>query len=177
MKHIRYKIGYINIMDDTNDASIIKIGSSDYLYTINDIEYNIGVKNHLLLNQDEYSIIISNYFISGEDKLCIFATIIWDDIKYENEDYNPYNYDPDPIMILYRDDLPKELEEKYLTMIDQISNKYYKPTTDYKHFNPQLPKVKLSEFSDVKYECIANEFKSLIECFTFLDDENDENDE
>ena len=164
-------------MDETNDVSIIEIGSSDYLYTKNNVEYDIGVKNYSLLNQDDNPIIISNYFISGEDKLCIFATIIWDDIKYENEDYNPYHYDPDPIMMLYRDDLPKELEEKYLSMIDQISNKYYKPTSEYKHFNPQLPKVKLSEFSDVKYEFIANEFNNLITQFTFLDDENDENDE
>ena len=83
-------------------------------------------------------------------------------LEYKNDDYNPYNYDPDPLMIIYRDDLLKEKEEKFLYIIDELSNEFYKSTTNYKHFNPELPKVKLSEVDKEKYSNVINVFKELI---------------
>lgn len=152
--------------NQTNNVSIYRTGSSDYCYTTNNKEYNIGVKNFVFDNPEGYPTIISNYFIDDDDCLTLFATIVWDDIKYENNDYNPYNYDPDPLMVVYRDDLPKEIQDVYLTIIDQLCNEFYEPTTHFKHFNPQLPKIKLSEFTDTEFLYIYNTFKSLISKFT-----------
>ena len=156
--------------DEDNDEEFCMIGSSDYCCTKNGIEYCISVKNYTLINPEGNTVIISNYFIDSDDSnLCLFATIIWEDIKYVDDDYDPYNYDPEPSMVIYRDDLPKSTEETYLTMIDKLCQQYYEPTTYFKHFNPKLPKIKLSEFSDEKYEYIKSAFKELIVKFTFND--------
>jgi hypothetical protein len=150
------------------------MGSSDYSCCKNGIEYYISVKNYTLINPEGTPVVISNYFIDYDNddddndtrNLCLFATIIWEDIQYINDDPDPYNYDPDPSMVIYRDDLPKVTEEIYLTMINQLCEQYYEPTTHFKHFNPKLPKIKLSEFSDEKYQYIKCAFEKLIAKFT-----------
>jgi hypothetical protein len=91
---------------------------------------------------------------------CMFAVIVWKDIDYINNDYNPFNYDPDPLMVIYRDDLPIKIENDYLNAIDDLCKKYYKPTTYFKHLDPNLPKIKLSDISDVKYAYAINALKN-----------------
>lgn len=155
---------------DNQEGIICEVGSSDYNYVEGDNDYNISIQNYCFENKNGFPGIISNYFISkenlknaDEDYFCLFATIVWDEIKYTNEDYNPYNYDPDPLMVFYRDDLSKEKTEKILNIIDKLCETYYEPTSNYKHFNPQLPKIKLSEITDQKYSTIVDEFKKLME--------------
>ncbi len=147
-------------------VEIFQSGSSDYSYKKNNEELNVGIKNFIFENNKGNPVIISNYFISSENSFDLFATIVWENIDYVNDDYNPYNYDPEPLMIIYRDNLPKEKEEKFLKIIDDLSKKLKEPTTHYKHFNPELPKVKLSDVDNEKYSDIINVFNGLISHFS-----------
>ena len=157
--------------DDEKSDTIYQTGSSDYFYRKNGEEYDIGVKNYIFDNTEGYPAIISNYFIvsSSSHIFVLFATIVWEDIKYINDNYDPYDYDPDPVMVVYRDDLPEKEVEKYLSIIDDVCNKFYKPTTHYKHFNPKLPKIKLSDFTDEKTKYIADTFKELVDYYSSED--------
>ena len=152
--------------DSDNEDGIYQVGSSDYIYQKNAEKYNIGVKNYGLLNEEKQGIVISNYVISSDKRFTLFATIVWNDIEYKDGDYNPYNYDPEPNSLVYRDDLTEEEQQKYLKIIDELSNEFYEPTEHYRHFNPALPKVKLSEFEkETKYAHIVNAFKDLFKYF------------
>jgi hypothetical protein len=110
-------------------------------------EYCISVQNYLFIDENDIPDIISNYFIDDPvlNTVIYFASITWNKIDYKNDDYNPYNYDPDPKCIIYRDDLDINVINKYLHIIDILSNKFYEPTTHYKHFNPLLEKIPLSK--------------------------------
>jgi hypothetical protein len=94
---------------------------------------------------------------------------VWQKIEYKNDDYNPYNYDPDPIMIIYRDDLSKEKEETFLNIINELSNKFYEPTTHYKHFNPELPRIKVSEVDEDIYADVIDIFDDLCSRYNFVE--------
>jgi hypothetical protein len=136
-----------NDADDVDDVDVSTI--------------EISIVNYLVVNPDGIEIIISNYYIYDED-IYAFATIVWEDIEYKNDNYDPYDYDPDPKMLVYRDDLNEETTNKYITLIDKLSNTFYKPTTNYKHFNPKLQKIPLSQFNDDKYKFIKDEFINII---------------
>lgn len=156
-------------IDSEDDGDYIDmVGSSDYIYSKNNIKYDIGVKNYIFDNPAEKPAIISNYIFNNKNEFCIFATIVWEDIQYVDEDYNPYNYDPDPVMVIYRDDLPKEKEEIYLTIINELCAEYYDATSHFKHFDPKLPKIKLSEFTDKSRGYIKEAFEELINHYDSL---------
>lgn len=70
-------------------------------------EYYISLQNYIFEDENKLPDIISNYFIDVPilDEVSYFASIVWNKIDYVDEDYNPYNYDPDPKFIIYRDDI------------------------------------------------------------------------
>lgn len=159
---------------------IYENGSSNYAYKKNGFDLQISIPNYGALNHEGRQVVISIYHIWDNKKegssnpLTTFAAIIWDDIQYKNEDYNPFHYDPDPIKLVYRDDLPEETQMNYLQIINDLCNEFYEPTTYYKHFNPSLPLIKLSEFEkDEKYASIAKGFKEILESFNNEDDNED----
>jgi hypothetical protein len=159
---------------------IYENGSSNYAYKKNGFDLQISIPNYGALNHEGHQVVISIYHIwdniknESTNPLTTFAAIIWDDIQYQNEDYNPFHYDPDPIKLVYRDDLPEETQMNYLQIINDLCNEFYEPTTYYKHFNPSLPLIKLSEFEkDEKYASIAKGFKEILESFNNEDDNED----
>lgn len=172
-----------SINNDSGSESneyIYENGSSNYAYKKNGFDLQISIPNYGALNHEGHQVVISIYHIWDNKKnestnpLTTFAAIIWDDIQYQNEDYNPFHYDPDPIKLVYRDDLPEETQMNYLQIINDLSNKFYEPTTYYKHFNPSLPFIKLSEFEkDEKYASIAKGFKEILESFNDDSDNED----
>ena len=133
-----------------------------------DIDYNISIQNYVIVDNDNLPEIISNYFICDPlDNMVYFGSILWDKIVYMNDDYNPYNYDPDPKCIVYRDDIDSKLIDKYLFIINELSKKFYEPTTYYKHFNPNLDKISLEKYklnNDNNY--IVDEINNLIKITT-----------
>jgi len=159
---------------------IYENGSSNYAYKKNGFDLQISIPNYGALNHEGHQVVISIYHIwdniknESTNPLTTFAAIIWDNIQYQNEDYNPFHYDPDPIKLVYRDDLPEETQMNYLQIINDLCNEFYEPTTYYKHFNPSLPLIKLSEFEkDEKYASIAKGFKEILESFNNEDDNED----
>lgn len=131
----------------------------------NKIQYNISLQNYIIEDENGLPEIISNYYISDPilDKIGIFASIIWNKIDYINDDYDPYNYDPDPKFIIYRCDFDEIITKKYLFIIDELSKEFYSPTTHYKHFNPLLEKIPLDKIKlDNNYEYIIKEINNLI---------------
>jgi len=169
--------------DNGNDSNeyIYENGSSNYAYKKNGFDFQISIPNYGALNHKGHQVVISVYHMwdikkeGSSNPLTTFAAIIWDDIQYENEDYNPFHYDPNPIKLVYRDDLPEETQMNYLQIINDLCNEFYEPTTYYKHFNPSLPLIKLSEFEkDEKYASIAKGFKEILESFNEDDEDNDE---
>ena len=159
---------------------IYENGSSNYAYKKNGFDLQISIPNYGALNHEGHQVVISIYHIwdnikeESTNPLTTFAAIIWDDIQYQNEDYNPFHYDPDPIKLVYRDDLPEETQMNYLQIINDLCNEFYEPTTYYKHFNPSLPFIKLSEFEkDEKYASIAKGFREILESFNDEDDNED----
>lgn len=169
--------------DNGNDSNeyIYENGSSNYAYKKNGFDFQISIPNYGALNYEGHQVVISVYHMwdikkeGSSNPLTTFAAIIWDDIQYENEDYNPFHYDPNPIKLVYRDDLPEETQMNYLQIINDLCNEFYEPTTYYKHFNPSLPLIKLSEFEkDEKYASIAKGFKEILESFNEDDEDNDE---
>ncbi len=98
-----------------------------------DEEYVIVYKQVTYENSEGVSQIISNCFISGLNIFELFAIIIFNDCL-------------EPIMLVYRDDLPEEQETIFLTIVDQ-------------HI---IPRVKLSEFTDNKYQHITNKFRESL---------------
>ena len=185
-----------NIVNDSDNESqssnnssesneyIYENGSSNYAYKKNGFDLQISIPNYGALNHEGHQVVISIYHIWDNKKnestnpLTTFAAIIWDDIQYQNEDYNPYHYDPDPIKLVYRDDLPEETQMNYLQIINDLCNEFYEPTTYYKHFNPSLPFIKLSEFEkDEKYASIAKGFREILESFNDEDDNEDDSEE
>ncbi len=181
---------FINDSIDNDSGSesneyIYENGSSNYAYKKNGFDLQISIPNYGAINHEGHQVVISIYHIwdniKGDNKknestnpLTTFAAIIWDDIEYQNEDYNPFHYDPDPIKLVYRDDLPEETQMNYLQIINDLCNEFYEPTTYYKHFNPSLPFIKLSEFEkDEKYVSIAKGFREILESFNDEDDNED----
>lgn len=156
--------------DYNNGEYISQETSCCYIYKnkkLND-DYYISITNYGVEQTDEITIIISNYFIcdnNNKSDINIFATVIWEDIKYINNNYNPFSYDPDPIALLYRDDWDSNKVNKYLQIINKLSNKFFSPTTEYKHFNPNLPKIPLSKLTDEKCRHITEAFKEIMDSF------------
>ncbi len=106
------------------------------------------------------TIIISNYFISNPftNNINYYASIVWKDIEYIDSDYNSY-----PSFIIYRDDIDKVLQNKYNLIIDELTKKFYQPTTYYKHFDPKLEKIPLTKIqNDSKYKNIVKEINKII---------------
>ncbi len=162
------------------NIKIVQTGSSCYTYSDSDnkIDFSISVLNYITERpEDEIPLIISNYFMCDEitDEYHIFATVVWEEIKYENNNYNPYDYDPDPVALLYRDDWSQEKIDKYLLIINGLCNKFYEPSTYYKHFNPNLPKIPLSKFTDEKNIHIANTFRNLANTYGTSGENNNTN--
>jgi hypothetical protein len=105
-------------------------------------EYCISLQNYIFEDENNLPEIISNYFIDDPilDEVSYFASIVWNKIDYVDEDYNPYNYDPDPKFIIYRDDMDNSRTNKYLFILNKLEKKFYSSSTHYKHFNPELEK-------------------------------------
>jgi len=134
-----------------------------------DNEYSISLQNYIFLDENQLPEIISNYYISDPvlDKVCYFASIIWNKINYIDDDYDPYNYDPDPKCIIYIDNFDDIVKNKYLFIIDELNKKFYSPITHYKHFNPELEKISLSDIkNNDNYKYIVKNMNELIEKFT-----------
>ena len=125
-------------------------------------KYCISLQNYIFEDENKLPDIISNYFIDDPilDEVSYFASIVWNKIDYVDEDYNPYNYDPDPKFIIYRDDIDNSRINKYLFILNKLEKKFYSPTTHYKHFNPELEKKRLSNIK------ISNEYKNIIKNIT-----------
>jgi hypothetical protein len=167
-----------NVSETDKTALVCQVSSSCYTYKtraalrsaeLND-KFMISITTNFVetkYNDIDIDVIMCNYIILNENtsEFTCFATIVWEDIKYENDDYNPYSYDPDPIFILYRDDLPKEKTNKYFEIIDALSQECYSPTSEYKHFNPFLKRVALSDCTDDKYSHIVRSFVKYMEHF------------
>ncbi len=171
-----------------NKAEVCQVGSSCYTYNtkeefitdkLND-NFMISITTNFVetkYNDIDIDVIMCNYIILDKNtsEFTCFATIVWEDIKYENDDYDPYSYDPDPIFILYRDDLSEEKTNKFFEIIDALSQEFYKPTTYYKHFNPNLKRIALSDCTDDKYSHIVRSFVKYMEQFNNdFDEESDE---
>ena len=124
-------------------------------------EYSISVQNYTF-EDNELPNIISNYFIAHKNSLHYFCSVIWNTIEYEDDNYDIYDYDPDPKCIVYRDDLSENVTEQYLIILQAMGD-LYTPTTNYKHFNPNLEKIPLSEFNDNVN--IVNEINSIKNSF------------
>jgi len=159
---------------------VIEVGSSCYLYT-NEFDENeqieISVMCYDILRPDGLPSVIVNYCISYNASLDIFATIVWDEVEFKNNDYDIYNYDPDPIYVIYRDDFPLDKIDKYFFVIGELCNKFYEPTTHYKHFNPDLPKIAISNFNNKKYNYAKNAFIKFYSMFINYNQGEDEDDD
>jgi hypothetical protein len=137
-------------------------GSNCYSYYENDDEYSISILNYVFNDENDIPDIISNYFIDDPvlNTITYFASITWN----KNNNYDPLNYDPDPKCIIYRDDLDINVIDKYLNIIDILSNKFYEPTTHYKHFNPSLEKIPLSKIKS------SHNYKIINQIIEFLNE-------
>jgi hypothetical protein len=167
-----------------NKAEVCQVGSSCYTYNtkkeivtdkLND-NFMISITTNFVetkYNDIDIDVVMCNYNFCDENtsEFTTFATIVWEDIKYENDDYDPYSYDPDPIFILYRNDLSEEKTNKFFEIIDALSQEFYEPTTYYKHFNPNLKRIALSDCTDDKYSHIVRSFVKYIKHF---DNDSDE---
>jgi hypothetical protein len=167
-----------NVSESDKTALVCQVGSSCYIYETKDKfktaelndKFMISITTNFVetkYNDIDIAVIMCNYNFCNENtsEFTTFATIVWEDIKYEDDDYDPYSYDPDPIFILYRDDLPKEKTNKFFEIIDALSQEFYEPTTYYKHFNPFLKRVALSDCTDDKYSHIVRSFVKYMKHF------------
>lgn len=140
-----------------------QISNTNYIYGLKDVpdeEYDISVQNYVFMDK-ELPNIISNYFIANEVNIHYFCSVIWNKIDYKEDNYNVYDYDPDPKCIVYVDNLSQNLINKYLHIVQTLGD-LYEPTTEYKHFNPALEKIPLSTFiKSMGNENIIMEIKSL----------------
>ncbi len=152
--------------DYNNGEYINQVSSCCYIYKNKqlDDDYYISITNYSVYYTEDIDVLISNYYIcdNKKDDINIFASVIWEDIDYKDNNYDPYDYDPDPIAILYRDDWETKKVDKYLYLINKLGKEFYEPTTYYKHFNPDLPKIALSKFTDKKYAHIEKEFRNIM---------------
>lgn len=125
-------------------------------------QYTISVQNYTFVD-NELPNIISNYFITRNNpcKVHYFCSVIWNDIEFTDDNYDIYDYDPDPKCIVYVDDLSSNDIEQYLTIIDALGD-LYNPSSEYKHFNIALNKIPLSEFAkEDKNKNIVEQINSL----------------
>lgn len=145
--------------------------NTTYLYGKNDDvddegddinQYIISVQNYTFIDNDVPNI-ITNYFIARDNPFNnhYFCSVIWNDIEFIDDDYNIYNYDPDPKCIVYIDDLCENVVKQYLTIVKAMGD-LYTPTSAYKHLNSALDKIPLSEF--IK----NNENKNIIQEINFF---------
>ena len=143
-----YSYGYNEDVDDEGDD-------------IN--EYTIDIQHHMFEDGNMLDI-ITNFFIAYRGKSHYFCSVIWDKKEYGDDDvtYAIAIHDSDPKYIVYRDDLSENVTEQYLIILQAMGD-LYAPTTNYKHFDPNLEKIPLSKFNDDIN--IVNEINSIKNSF------------
>lgn len=115
-----YSYGYNEDVDDEGDDNN---------------EYVINIQDYIF-DDNKSSNIISNYFITHKKTTQYFCSVIWNTIEY----------DADPLYIVYDDSLPENIVEQYLIIL-QALGKFYKSRRYYKHLNPNLEKIPLSQYN------------------------------
>jgi hypothetical protein len=131
--------------------------------------FNVSLQNYTFEGLEGYPEVISNYYIDEEtsDSICYFASIVYEKIEYVDDNYNPYDYDPDPKYLIYRDELEPEQIEKCIKVIQTLSETFYENTTHWKHFLPSLTKLKLSDAKQMpELKMIVTSMEELIEHFS-----------
>ena len=109
--------------------------------------FYISLQSYIIEGCNGFPEVISNYYIDDDknNDLHFFASIIYEKIDYVDDNYDPYDYDPGPRYLIYRDELSEEVVNKFLKVIETLSKTFYEDTTHWKHFLPTLTKMKLSE--------------------------------
>ncbi len=135
----------------------------------NEEKFNISLQNYIIKGLNGFPEVISNYFINEEssDSIYYFASIVYEKINYVDDNYNPYDYDPNPKYLIYRDNLEPGHVETFLKVIQTLSETFYENTTYWKHFLPTLTKIKFSDAKqNLELENIVASMEELIDDFS-----------
>lgn len=132
-------------------------------------ESYISLQTYVIKEFNRFPEVISNYYIDDDEinEFYYFASIVYKKIDFIDNNYNTYDYDLNPRYLIYRDELPKEVINKFLKVIEILSETFYENTKHLKHFLPTLTKIKLSEArQDVELKNIVKAMDRFIDEFS-----------
>ena len=131
------------IVEETGEKPIIfeDYGHS-YVYETAHIQVYVNLQNYNIFNKETKNlIVITNYYVSHNNIPYYTASIIYEDCG----DVNPYEVNPSPKWLVYQDS--NCYIELFLKIINDISLEYYDANSPhYNHFDPNIEKIKFSEF-------------------------------